>query len=320
MECGGFWFYPSNQSSTQGVILRSTTPHLHPMPTCLPSSNTLPWCPRPICTQGWQVVWATWALSTSPSIILISTQSRVSWMQQNLMCIITLWCHVFVLSLVAHSRPQQNHLVQLTTAPYIYVLLIEFLVYFSDCLSSYQTGFYYVRLCYVKCCPFGHSVSADSHSQHGRPTFVHRDDRTNKTYERLQKKLKERQGGGGQVKDSPPPSPQKTCSSPPAADVHNGVSGKGLEAEQGQLSHAVAGPDKQAGRGKNGESRGKEVKGQRFGEIYSWTFSLSSDIRTVLDLDCISENSNSLAAAANDREGSAVRPTLFLMTQTLAAR
>lgn len=84
-------------------------------------------------------------------------------------------------------------------------------------------------------------------------------------YERLQKKLKDRQGGGGggggQVKDSPPPSPQKTCSSPPTVDIHNGVGGKGLEAEQGQLSHAVAGPDKQTGRGKNGESGGKEVKG-----------------------------------------------------------
>uniref|UniRef100_A0A671UDA2 Fibronectin type-III domain-containing protein 3A n=1 Tax=Sparus aurata TaxID=8175 RepID=A0A671UDA2_SPAAU len=98
------------------------------------------------------------------------------------------------------------------------------------------------------CCPFLPPVSTDSHSQHGRPPFVHRDDRTSKTYERLQKKLKDRQGGGGggggQVKDSPPPSPQKTCSSPPTVDIHNGVGGKGLEAEQGQLSHAVAGPDK----------------------------------------------------------------------------
>uniref|UniRef100_A0A673AM78 Fibronectin type-III domain-containing protein 3A n=1 Tax=Sphaeramia orbicularis TaxID=375764 RepID=A0A673AM78_9TELE len=76
----------------------------------------------------------------------------------------------------------------------------------------------------------------DSHTQHGRPPFVHRDDRTSKTYERLQKKLKERQGGGvgGQVKDSPPPSPQKTCSSPSTLDVQNGVGGKSLEAEQGQ--------------------------------------------------------------------------------------
>uniref|UniRef100_A0A3Q1CEF2 Fibronectin type-III domain-containing protein n=1 Tax=Amphiprion ocellaris TaxID=80972 RepID=A0A3Q1CEF2_AMPOC len=95
----------------------------------------------------------------------------------------------------------------------------------------------------------------DSHSQHGRPPFVHRDDRTSKTHERLQKKLKERQaGGGGQVKDSPPPSPQKTCNSPLTADIHNGIGGKGSEAEQGQLRHAVACPDKQTGKGKNGES------------------------------------------------------------------
>lgn len=66
------------------------------------------------------------------------------------------------------------------------------------------------------------------------------------------------------MKDSPPPSPQKTCSSPPTVDIHNGVGGKGLEVEQGQLSHAVAGSDKQTGRGKNGEPGGKEVKGQRF--------------------------------------------------------
>ncbi|KAM6988463.1 fibronectin type-III domain-containing protein 3A isoform 1-T2 [Tautogolabrus adspersus] len=99
-------------------------------------------------------------------------------------------------------------------------------------------------------------VSADPHSQHGRPPFVHRDDRTSKTYERLQKKLKDRQGGGGggPVKDSPPSSPQKTCRSPQTVDIHNGVGGKGLEAEQGQPSHAVASSDKQTARGKNGES------------------------------------------------------------------
>uniref|UniRef100_A0AAQ5YGQ8 Fibronectin type-III domain-containing protein 3A n=1 Tax=Amphiprion ocellaris TaxID=80972 RepID=A0AAQ5YGQ8_AMPOC len=73
----------------------------------------------------------------------------------------------------------------------------------------------------------------DSHSQHGRPPFVHRDDRTSKTHERLQKKLKERQaGGGGQVKDSPPPSPQKTCNSPLTADIHNGIGGKGSELDK----------------------------------------------------------------------------------------
>uniref|UniRef100_A0A673WJ21 Fibronectin type-III domain-containing protein 3A n=1 Tax=Salmo trutta TaxID=8032 RepID=A0A673WJ21_SALTR len=86
----------------------------------------------------------------------------------------------------------------------------------------------------------------DSHSPHGRPPqFVHRDERASKTYERLQKKLKERQGGerggggggGVQMKDSPPPSPQKSRSSPPSMDsIYNGVvgGGKGLEAELGQ--------------------------------------------------------------------------------------
>lgn len=103
------------------------------------------------------------------------------------------------------------------------------------------------------------SVSTDSHSQHGRPSFVHRDDRTNKTHERLQKKLKDRQGGGGggQVKDSPPPSPQKSCNSPPVVDIHNGIGGKGLEADH---RHMVACSDKQMGKGKNGESRGKYIK------------------------------------------------------------
>nr|XP_057935077.1 fibronectin type-III domain-containing protein 3A isoform X2 [Doryrhamphus excisus]XP_057935078.1 fibronectin type-III domain-containing protein 3A isoform X2 [Doryrhamphus excisus]XP_057935079.1 fibronectin type-III domain-containing protein 3A isoform X2 [Doryrhamphus excisus]XP_057935080.1 fibronectin type-III domain-containing protein 3A isoform X2 [Doryrhamphus excisus] len=99
---------------------------------------------------------------------------------------------------------------------------------------------------------YSEQVSADSHSQHGRPAFVHRDDRTTKTYERLQKKLKERQGGGGgQVKDSPPPSPLKTRGSPLPQDVRNGVGAKGPEAEQGQPSHTA---DRQTGRGRNGEA------------------------------------------------------------------
>lgn len=128
-----------------------------------------------------------------------------------------------------------------------------------------------------KYCLFLPSVSTDSHSQHGRPPFVHRDDRTSKTYERLQKKLKERQGGGGggQVKDSPPLSPQKTCSSPQTVDVHNGVGGKGPEAEQGQLGHAVAGPEKQTGRGKNGESGGKRLEGRG---LSTFTFGLTHSI------------------------------------------
>ncbi|XP_034024342.1 LOW QUALITY PROTEIN: fibronectin type-III domain-containing protein 3A [Thalassophryne amazonica] len=120
----------------------------------------------------------------------------------------------------------------------------------SDLSSQYISQYHPAQI-------YSEQVSADSHSQHGRPPFVQRDDRTSKTYERLQKKLKERQGGGvgGQVKDSPPPSPQKTCSSPSTMDIHNGVGGKGLEAEQGQPSIVRASPDKQTGRGKNGASR-----------------------------------------------------------------
>ncbi|KAK7882929.1 hypothetical protein WMY93_029103 [Mugilogobius chulae] len=99
---------------------------------------------------------------------------------------------------------------------------------------------------------YSEQVSADSHTQHGRPPFVHRDDRTSKTYERLQKKLKDRQGGGGPVKDSPPPSPQKSCSSPSTLDIHNGVPGKPVEPDQGQASQAVVGTETL--RGKNGDS------------------------------------------------------------------
>uniref|UniRef100_A0A8B9HB02 Fibronectin type-III domain-containing protein n=1 Tax=Astyanax mexicanus TaxID=7994 RepID=A0A8B9HB02_ASTMX len=86
----------------------------------------------------------------------------------------------------------------------------------------------------------------DTHPPHGRTPFVHRDERANKTYERLQKKLKERQGGqagggGGLVpsKDSPPLSPQKNRGTPPGGgDLQNGVGLKGVE-EQSQASAAV---------------------------------------------------------------------------------
>ncbi|XP_061575736.1 fibronectin type-III domain-containing protein 3A isoform X1 [Cololabis saira] len=108
---------------------------------------------------------------------------------------------------------------------------------------------------------FSEQVSTDSHPQHGRPSFVHRDERASKTHERLQKKLKERQGGGGggQVKDSPPPSPQKSCSSPPTVDIHNGIGGKVLDAEHRQ---AVACSEKPSGKGKNGESRELDKEAQ----------------------------------------------------------
>ncbi|XP_073780334.1 fibronectin type-III domain-containing protein 3A isoform X3 [Danio rerio] len=72
----------------------------------------------------------------------------------------------------------------------------------------------------------------ETHPQHGRAAFAHRDERTCKTYERLQKKLKDKQGvggGGGGLalsKDSPPPSPQKNLGTPPAGaagELQNGL-------------------------------------------------------------------------------------------------
>ncbi|XP_016408300.1 fibronectin type-III domain-containing protein 3a-like [Sinocyclocheilus rhinocerous] len=101
----------------------------------------------------------------------------------------------------------------------------------------------------------------DTHPPHGRAAFAHRDERASKTYERLQKKLKERQGvggGGGGVlalsKDSPPPSPQKSRGTlPSGGDLQNGLGGKGAE-EQAQLSTAVTTLGKSPGRGKETES------------------------------------------------------------------
>lgn len=146
---------------------------------------------------------------------------------------------------------------------------------------------------------------------------MHRDDRTSKTYERLQKKLKERQGGGGggggQVKDSPPPSPQKNCSSPQNMDIHNGFGGKGPEAEQGYLGHGAAGTAKQTGRGRNGESEGKGVKEARVIEAHSLADTLHFlDVWSGLFLDAL--NSASLDTAAAATVGSVKQPALFLIT------
>uniref|UniRef100_A0A8D2ALP9 Fibronectin type-III domain-containing protein 3A n=1 Tax=Sciurus vulgaris TaxID=55149 RepID=A0A8D2ALP9_SCIVU len=58
----------------------------------------------------------------------------------------------------------------------------------------------------------------DGHSTHGRSNF--RDERSSKTYERLQKKLKDRQGTQKDKMNSPPSSPQK-CPSP--INEHNGL-------------------------------------------------------------------------------------------------
>uniref|UniRef100_UPI00398E58DB fibronectin type-III domain-containing protein 3A-like n=1 Tax=Pristiophorus japonicus TaxID=55135 RepID=UPI00398E58DB len=66
----------------------------------------------------------------------------------------------------------------------------------------------------------------ESRSPHGRSNFNHRDERTLKAHERLQKRLKDRQVGGQKDKpNSPPPSPHKSHSSSPT-NVQNGY-GKG---------------------------------------------------------------------------------------------
>lgn len=97
----------------------------------------------------------------------------------------------------------------------------------------------------------------DPHPGHGRTAFPHMNERTSKTYERLQKKLKERQGVGGGLtpsKDSPPPSPQKSRGTPPAGgDLQNGLAGKSTE-EQAQTSAAVT------GLGRSPSRRGKEAE------------------------------------------------------------
>ncbi|KAI1903821.1 hypothetical protein AGOR_G00031150 [Albula goreensis] len=69
-----------------------------------------------------------------------------------------------------------------------------------------------------------HFCEPDAHAGHTRPAFSHRDERANKTYERLQKKLKERQGGAPKDKGaSPPPSPQKNHKGPSSTDAQNGL-------------------------------------------------------------------------------------------------
>ncbi|XP_038658557.1 fibronectin type-III domain-containing protein 3A isoform X6 [Scyliorhinus canicula] len=51
----------------------------------------------------------------------------------------------------------------------------------------------------------------EPHPSHGRPNFIHRDERTSKAYERLQKKLKDRQANGSKDKiSSPSSSPHKS--------------------------------------------------------------------------------------------------------------
>lgn len=51
----------------------------------------------------------------------------------------------------------------------------------------------------------------ESHPAHGRSNYIHRDERTSKAYDRLQKKLKERQANGSKDKISSPSSSPHKC-------------------------------------------------------------------------------------------------------------
>uniref|UniRef100_A0A4W3H2U3 Fibronectin type-III domain-containing protein 3A n=1 Tax=Callorhinchus milii TaxID=7868 RepID=A0A4W3H2U3_CALMI len=68
--------------------------------------------------------------------------------------------------------------------------------------------------------PHGYA-DQESHSL-GRSNFIHRDERTNKAYERLQKKLKDRQTNGPKDKMNSPPSSPQNCISTSPNDQENG--------------------------------------------------------------------------------------------------
>nr|XP_020759690.1 fibronectin type-III domain-containing protein 3A isoform X1 [Odocoileus virginianus texanus]XP_020759691.1 fibronectin type-III domain-containing protein 3A isoform X1 [Odocoileus virginianus texanus]XP_020759692.1 fibronectin type-III domain-containing protein 3A isoform X1 [Odocoileus virginianus texanus]XP_020759693.1 fibronectin type-III domain-containing protein 3A isoform X1 [Odocoileus virginianus texanus]XP_020759694.1 fibronectin type-III domain-containing protein 3A isoform X1 [Od len=90
----------------------------------------------------------------------------------------------------------------------------------------------------------------DAHSSHGRSNF--RDERSSKTYERLQKKLKDRQGTQKDKMSSPPSSPQK-CPSP--ISEHNGLT-KGQNAS-GTNTGSVK---NKSGKGKGGVQIDTEIE------------------------------------------------------------
>ncbi|XP_075389394.1 fibronectin type-III domain-containing protein 3A isoform X1 [Tenrec ecaudatus] len=80
----------------------------------------------------------------------------------------------------------------------------------------------------------------DAHSTHGRSNF--RDERSSKTYERLQKKLKDRQGTQKDKMSSPPSSPQE-CPSP--TNEHNGLMrGQSAGGRNGGTAKSKAGKGK----------------------------------------------------------------------------
>ncbi|XP_048396206.1 fibronectin type-III domain-containing protein 3A isoform X2 [Stegostoma tigrinum] len=72
----------------------------------------------------------------------------------------------------------------------------------------------------------------ESHPSHGRSNFIHRDERTSKAYERLQKKLKDRQANGSKDKMNSPPSSPHKC---PTSD-ENEEEDPGIKAFEAYLS------------------------------------------------------------------------------------
>lgn len=103
------------------------------------------------------------------------------------------------------------------------------------------------------------SLLLDAHSTHGRSNF--RDERSSKTYERLQKKLKDRQGTQKDKMSSPPPSPQK-CPSP--ISEHNGLI-KGQNASGGNTGSAR----NRSGRGRSCTQVDPEMEGNSGHECLS---------------------------------------------------
>lgn len=91
----------------------------------------------------------------------------------------------------------------------------------------------------------------DAHSTHGRSNF--RDERSSKTYERLQKKLKDRQGTQKDKMSSPPSSPQK-CPSP--INEHNGL----IKGQNASGVNTGSGRNK-SGKGKGGTQIDTEIEG-----------------------------------------------------------
>uniref|UniRef100_A0A8B9J8Q6 Fibronectin type-III domain-containing protein 3A n=1 Tax=Astyanax mexicanus TaxID=7994 RepID=A0A8B9J8Q6_ASTMX len=153
----------------------------------------------------------------------------------------------------------------------------------------------------------------DTHPPHGRTPFVHRDERANKTYERLQKKLKERQGGqagggGGLVpsKDSPPLSPQKNRGTPPGGgDLQNGVGLKGVE-EQSQASAAVT------SLGMECQGRGRDME-PHFSSVMTvdMTESLIESDLCVHVFSCVDSCTCRLQAMCNCLHGTPSEPASF---------